>query len=908
VLDKEQAELKLAESCEALKACSMRLDELQKDHAQQQTELSEHVSEKNNLERELQAVQKTLNAKIAELTDRLNEKTPDSVVQELQQALDAAVKQNNELDAGKQQMLQECANLKQQLETAMANCADIVQTKETQDKNFDELKKTYEELNLQYINLSADVDESSKLKQLLNELEMERSGFQKTNEVLLKQIEELQCSLSSVQLDKNKLTDEKAVLVEQLRLCGKMWEDVECSTQTNDPKLLAIPDEVNEIVKEVRAKINLRSEQLAKMQGENEMLNDAYLKLQNDYASLHHELASERCQTEQLLAEKDLLARELSQMKESYKELPVCSESNQPQLQSMNISESLQASAANMDEEFLKSTCQSDLSESADSGPVVHERDAEIKQFGNTESQKHELDHAEVSGKGSSLPLETSESKFEELCAETCSSGADGNSSSSLTPTACSETTDGVKSDLDELAVARQKLIEWEAMMLMLQAERTETQGELIKLQKQQEEALDAVSKLLQYILDTLLKDRDIFPSVDQNSVDDESAILSKLSLVKSIVEEMGFERDEMKEKIHHNIEEIAALNEKFASLLKEKEQLMEENVKLSGELESTQATRSHSSEKDAELLNSLKQIETERNDLQRQLDEKETKIQTLSGLVSDAEQLQLDMLAKEKLLADTNAEKEMWRDQCEGLQKRLDLCVTDSSSCVSDVQRLTSEVDRLLKENNHLSTDVQELTKDSQCNRMLFEEVQKKCEDECHRAAAIENALHKMQADFSACQEQNTSLMTKLGFAEKGNDDLQEENSKLTSSVSLLQERFDAAVAELEGVKCMKLTLENDMAALQVECKNRIESFEAQLVTASAKLTTAEEQLSDNASNLSRLEEELKQCREDLQVKCLSLQTAETELQNKTLELQQMHIALDQVKNASETNLQVNL
>src|SRR6218665_126212 len=113
-----------------------------------------------------------------------------------------------------------------------------------------------------------------------------------------------------------------------------------------------------------------------------------------------------------------------------------------------------------------------------------------------------------------------------------------------------------------EVLLLREKLVEWETMMQMLQTERDDMEREIVRMGEREKRDGCLLEEIL-LALQNALKGRDLFHD-QTKTMEDNGAIYARLSILQSIVDETNFERDEMKEKIQHLTEQVVDLEKRL--------------------------------------------------------------------------------------------------------------------------------------------------------------------------------------------------------------------------------------------------------------------------------------------------------------------------------------------------------
>lgn len=115
---------------------------------------------------------------------------------------------------------------------------------------------------------------------------------------------------------------------------------------------------------------------------------------------------------------------------------------------------------------------------------------------------------------------------------------------------------------LQDVLLLREKLVEWETMMQMLQTERDDMEREIVRMGEREKRDGCLLEEIL-LTLQNALKGRDLFHD-QTKTMEDNGVIYAKLSILQSIIDETNFERDEMKEKIQHLTEQVVDLEKRF--------------------------------------------------------------------------------------------------------------------------------------------------------------------------------------------------------------------------------------------------------------------------------------------------------------------------------------------------------
>ena len=369
----------------------------------------------------------------------------------------------------------------------------------------------------------------------------------------------------------------------------------------------------------------------------------------------------------------------------------------------------------------------------------------------------------------------------------------------------------------DELLEMKEKMAEWEAMMAMLQTERDEIQAELHKLEQQEKRIFGTIDEVLQCVPNSM-KGRDLFPSNSDTITGDDgcdSEFWNKLALLKTVVDELVFEVDEMKEKVHHMTDEVKISEQRVSELEAERDSLKEEVKEISLLLQSLRESEDALKMREYKLITEVEQMKSSVSDAAEDLKDKDTLLEKLQVLSSDADKLNaetellhMEVASKDQLLCDAKVLEETLQESLRIAEERirnleLQLTSVESGYC--------AKIGELQAERDELLTRVSDLQKNSdalhQQSATVADDLQRKYNDKCSEATELYSTIttyckqiDELNAEVELLHTEVASKGQLLSDAQVLEETLQESLRKAREELSTAESKYSAEVGELQA------------------------------------------------------------------------------------------------------------
>jgi len=500
------------------------------------------------------------------------------------------------------------------------------------------------------------------------------------------------------------------------------------------------------------------------------------------------------------------------------------------------------------------------------------------------ESQSCELDHV----------IET---QRQVLCADTVEGGEETIVSENVQSIA---TVELLNEGGDELLEMKEKMAEWETMMTMLQTERDEIQAELRKLERQEKRIFGTVDEVLQCILNSM-KGRDLFPSNSDTVVGEDgcdSEFWNKLALLKTVVDELVFEVDEMKEKVHHMTDEVKISEKRVSGLEAERNNLKEEAKEKSVELQRLRESEDALKMRECKLITEVEQMRSSMSDIAEDLKNRDALLEKTQVLGSDVDKLnaQIELLhtevaSKDQLLSEAKVLEETLQESLREAEEQL----RNSELLLSSAEsKYSAKIGELEAERDQLSTSIGDLQRDNdalhqQCDNVA-EDLQRKYNDKCSEATELHSTVTTYCKQVEDLKEQ-----LKVEVSEK--EELKTEHVKLAGTLKDLELHLDQLRAETDSLSAAKITLEQKLCSLQEESEQKMKLSESQISHLEVSLSAIQTDHTKMCERKSAVENELTDCTQKLELTSKRLSEAEEQCNHRTAELLQVRTELEQLK-----------
>ena len=929
---KMNAEQQLAATLAALECSNSRLTELEALVTSRDKEVAElvHVcAENSELEEKLRSISSRL-AETLDCNEKLNEEclhlkemerssssSVEKTVAELQEHLDATKQQLSVVEDEKRSIVSQLEQVQQSLNDSVEKYSSVTEAHASLQSDFDSMKEAFKQLKQDNLcssdHTAAMVEECAVLKNTVENLTIQLNAADAEKKNVHEEMAELQKSLNDSVEKSEKLQERENIL------CRGVIE-LNCAmfaSPIDDTSLMSFTDcdvqnLFSKIISEVaglQKKIEL---QVKQMEEENQLRE----KVENENAVLLQESDAVRASIQSLQEENRQLSLIVSQLESTQNELSERCSAYESQVVQLQAELEATLTSAEVAEQVDNTGVCPDLHK------LVEEKDAEIERL-HQEIRAYKLDierleHERELGTVSQQSLQASAScPCESGNVESDSYGFDDNvrvwpqvletdNDENNVGSAVSDNqasgivlNEGRDADTDEILEMKEKMAEWEAMMLMLQTEKDEIQLELRNLEQQERQIFGTIDELLQCILNTM-KGRDLFPLSSEAIVGDGSngELWSKLALLKTVVDELLFETDEMKEKIHHMTDEVKVLEQRVSVLEDERKSLKEEAEEKSLQLQSLQESEDVLKKRELELSLEVEQLKCSASEIARHINDKDSLIDKLQILSSDADKLSAEIVllhkevaSKDQLLNDAKASEETLQKTLNETKEQLQY----SKQHLSSVEcKYTAEIAELQAERDQLSARISELQKDIDVKQQecadVTDDLQRKYDDKCSEADQLHNNIASYCGQIEELQEQ-----LKVQVSEK--DELKTDHAKLAGALKELELHLDQLSAETNNLSATKVTLEQKLTSLQEESEQKIKLSESQISQLEDSLSAIQADYKATCEQNLAAENELVDCTRKLELTNTRLLQAEDLYSQQAAELLQVRSELEQLK-----------
>ena len=801
-------------------------------------------------------------------------------------------------------VVEECALLKNTVESLTIQHESVVAEKQIMCQEIADLKKSLHDMRDQEnVQTAAADEECTMLKNTLDNLAVQHDNVLAKEQAMCQEIADLRESLQDSMEQYDKLKTRENILCTGVVSLNSALLDKTLESHVDYTSLSLYSDSdiqtlLSTILTEVTGFQN-KLELNAK-----EILHECQLreKVEREMAELVQESDAMRESIRSLQQENTQLLSACKQLERSQAELTVqCNTYSSPVVQLQMELEAAQARTDNMDE--VEKTAS--FSDETSLQKLVDDKDAEIERLHqeiraykldierleqerelhavnqqplqasfekrDDESQSCELD-SKVETQQQVSGFDIVESSKEIIAGESFPSGSN---------------VDVLNEDRDELLEMKEKMAEWEAMMTMLQTERDEIQAELQKLERQEKRIFGTVDEVLQCILNSM-KGRDLFPSNSDTVIDDDgcdSEFWYKLALLKTVVDELVFEVDEMKEKIHHMTDEVKIAEQKISELETERNNLKEEAEEKSLELQRLRESEDALKMRECKLITEVEQMKSSMCDVSEDLKDKDALLEKLQVFTTDADKLstEIELLhtevaSKDQLLTDAKVSEETLR---ESLMEAKDQLRNSELQLSSVESKYSAEIGELQAERDQLSTRVSDLQKDNNAlqeqSDNVTNDLQRKYDDKCSEATELHCTLttyckqiEELNAEVELLRTEVASKDQLLSDAKVSEETLQEflkdAKEHLRSSeqqLSNVESHYSAKVLELQAERDQLLVKVNDMQkdndALQQQSDNVTDILQRNYSDKCSEATELQSTVTTYCKQIEELKEKLK-------------------------------------------------
>jgi len=876
MLTREEVEQQLAATVEALESSNQKIVELNTHLAsrdEQITELTQVHARNSALDEELNATKAKL-VETLNCVDKLNQEcaqlkeseinrssSVDEKVHELQESLDDTRRQLSLAEDEKQSATSQLENVQLLLDSSSEKYSAVTEAHATLQSDFDSMKQSFDQLKQDHSCLSdrtaAVLEECSMLKETVDNLTAQHNSVLAEKQAMCQEVTNLQESLSDSSKQRENTKARENILLRGIVDLNRTLFDQTVSSPIDIASLSLYSDvDVHNLFSTILAIVTgLQNDLESKVK---QVQDECWSRevVEREKTALQHEADDMQTSIQSLEEDKKQLSSTVKELEGSQSELIVRCNAYESQVAQLRLElEAAQTRSDDVDAGDETAVCPSATSLQKS----VDEKDVEIERL-HREIRAYKLDIEQLEQERRTLTEQLSHASVscvdEERNAESQSHESDGNVDtqpqafsndtdenregdvvsedppSEMTSEMLSEVGDGSR---DELLEMKGKMAEWEAMMHMLQTERDEIQLELRKLEQQQKRIFSTIDEVLQCILNSM-KGRDLFPlNSDAISEDDGSngELWNKLALLKTVVDELVFEMDEMKEKVHHLTDEVKVSEEEIKNL---KEEVEEKSVQFQILGESEHASK----ERESKLVAEVEHMRSSMSETAQFLEDQAALLEKLKVLSSDVDRLNAEV----ELLHTEAASKDQLLSNAKVLEETLEQSLEEAKQQLSSSElhlrtvetKYSAEVAELQSERDQLAGMINDLQKDNDTlNQQSADEaddLHRKYSDKCSEVTELNNTVVTYCKEIEELKEQ-----LKVETLEK--ERMTAEQRKLADALKDLELHLDQLRAETNDLSTAKVALEQQLCTLQEESEQKVKQGESQVSQLEIRLST---------------------------------------------------------------------
>ena len=899
---KKNAEQQLAATLVALESSNNKTAELESllaSRDEQMAELTQVHARNSALEEELRDARsklaetvdcvKKLSQECSELKELESNRSlsVDKITSELQESLDATKQQLTEAHDEKQSTASQLEHVQQLLDDSASKYSGLFDAHTTLQSDFDSVKQAFDQLKQDSLcsndHTAAVVEECAMLKNTVEDLTVRHNAVLAEKQAACQEIADLKESLNdSVERCEKLKTRENLLCSGVVELNRAMFDKTSASSD-DDPSVLSFSDcDIQDLFSQMLSEVACLQNklELQRMDDERQLRE----KVENEKAVLLQEVDAMSASIQSLQDENKRLSSTIEQLESSQAELFVRCDAYKSQVVQLQTELDADRTSQDAAEQVEKTTLCPEMTLLQ---KTVDDKDAEIERL-HQEIRAYKLDierleqerelhavniqppQASVSCTYENRNVESQNCDESDDHVETQQQASDTDIDGHSQHDVVSESQpSGTTVELlnenqvvgTELMEMKEKMAEWEAMMLMLQRERDEVQLELQKLEEQQKQIIGTTDDVLQRVL-SCMKGRDLFPSNSEAIVGSDGGdgeLWNKLALLKTVVDELVFEMDEQKEKIHHMTDEVKDSEQRVLELEAESKNLKEEAEEKSLQLHSLKASEDALKKRELELVTEIDHINTAMSEIGKDLKDKDALVEQLQISNSDAdklnaevESLRTEVASKDQLLSDAKSSEETLQQLLEEIKEQLK---KSELYLISVESKYSTEIAELQAERDELSTRVCELQKDSdvmqQQSANVTGDLQQKYNDKCSEATELNKTITTYCKQIKELEEQ-----LKVEVSEK--EELKAEHTKLADALKDVELHLDQLRAETNNLNAAKVTLEEKLCSLQEESKQKVKLSESQISQLEASLSAIQVDYEKSCEQKSAMEKEL--------------------------------------------------
>ena len=929
-MDKKNAEQQLSATVEALESSNNKIVELESLLASRDEQVAElvHVRAKNSaLEEELRAAGSKL-AETVDTIEKLNQEcsqlkelerdhssSVDNMVHELQERLDATKQQLSVTEDEKQSTASKLKHVQQLLNSSTEKYSSLLEARTSLQSDFDSMKQAFDQLKQDSLcshdHTAAVVEECAELKHTVENLTVQHDAVLAEKQAVLQEIADVKELLNGSMKHCEELKTRENILC---RGVAELNCTVFDKSVVDNASLLSLSDnDMQDLLSKIHSEVAGLQNKLELQVKQTEDECQLREKVENDKAVLLQEVDSMRASIQSLEEENKQLSSTIKQLETSQAELSERCNAYESQVAQLKIELEVAPTSQDVADEVENTDISPDVTSLQKS---VVEKDAEIERL-HQEIRAYKMDIERLQQEKELQTVNKLPAQASLLCtyenrnveSQNCEVDDNVGTQQQVFDTNIDENNQGdvvnehqpsettvelLNEDQDtgtELLEMKEKMAEWEAMMLMLQTERDEIHMELRKLEQQQKQIFGTIDDVLQCILNSM-KGRDLFPSNSEAVGDDgnDGELWGKLALLKTVVDELVFEMDELKEKVHHMTDEVKVSEQRVSELVVERTNLKGEAEEKSVQLQSLRESEDALKRRELELVTEVEHMKTCMSEIAGDLKDKDALLEKLKFVGSDADKLnaevellRTEVASKDQLLSDAKLTEETLHRSLTEVKEQLRLNSVESV-----------EIAELKAERDQLSTKVCELQKDNdvmqQQSADMACDLQRKYNDKCSEATELNKTIAAYCKQIEELKE-----WLKVEVSEK--EEVKAQQTKLAGALNDLELHLDQLRAETNNLNAAKITLEQKLCSLQEESEQKVKLSESQISQLEASLSAIHVDYEKTCERKSAVETDLLDCTEKLELTRSRLSQAEDQCSHQTAELLRVRSELDQLK-----------
>ncbi|KAK2908448.1 hypothetical protein Q8A67_004285 [Cirrhinus molitorella] len=822
-----------------------RLQQLEKDNIQMKT----HLEEKNEMilkiQSELQEQQQRLNQEQTDSSEENNDQIQQ--IQTLKEELETLLEQRNQLTLNLQETSQQVCGLSEELRSVREERDALISAQSSLNEDHQRLK-----------------DETSVAQDQLLKMESDLVDAQLKEAELTQQLTETSERLQSIQTDLQRVTQENSTLLTSLEEATK--ESGQLST------------ELESVCAERGVLLSEKMEEVQNNPDEMEKLRNAISSITEEREQLQEILQG-------LRDERDQLKRDLEDTNGMLMQVQQERSGPQPETQHDELLQQMQQlkeelDAVNEEKNQLKSDLQENVEMMIENQEELRGALEKVKDLQSTiqqlESQRTLIESKLQDSENTSQQLQELQDQMKQLREELESVRCERErllSERSVNALSDTEMMEKMKADISSLTEERDQLQQ------TLQGLRDEVE----QLRREQQDR-DQTMVQLRLELESVCAERDRVASERTADMDEMSsrmsAVIEERDQLLETLQRLTDEIEQLKREQQQQDETLVQVREQLQEACAERDHLLSEKNKSDLEstlLEEAQTSLASVSEEREQLLEILKVNREEKNQLRRDMEEKE------ESLLQLREELQLSSAEKERLLS----------ERTEQQQEK----ISEMKTAEANITALTRERDRLLETLEGIKDEREQLKRDQQEKSEMMMQLRQELQSVCAERDCL-------MAERDAASNQSSSSTSMTCLSEGG--DLQEILQGVRELIQVqgeLKQKKHRGSGQLSPTEKQKAQLEQ-IQALSEE----MESLRNQRVVLRKDLQEAAATSKMYQDLLHVTKEELKQQQKENAELMEQSAAKESQLQQQLSQMSEDLSALQDQQNADIQNLQSNL